>query len=74
MTALTTVLGEMALSDPIKNPEKWLPIREAASQLGVHPHTIWQMSRKGLIRKWIFGAKKCKYSAEDVAKLKARNA
>lgn len=59
--------------DPINAPDQWLGLSEAAKELGVHPHTVWLMAKKGLIKKWIFGSRKCKYSAKDVAKLKARN-
>lgn len=60
-------------SNPLENPEKWLTLAESAKRMGVNTHTIWNMAKKGLIRKWVMGIRKCKYSLDDIETMIARN-
>lgn len=60
-------------SNPVDHPEQWISLADAAKRLGTGTHTVWNMSNRGLIRKWVVGIRKSKYSLPDVEALIARN-
>ena len=60
-------------SNPVDHPEQWISLADAAKKLGIGTHTVWNMSKRGLIRKWVVGIRKSKYSLPDVEALINRN-
>jgi len=60
-------------SNPVDHPEQWVTLADAAKRMGTGTHTVWNMARQGLIRKWLVGIRKSKYSLPDIEKLIARN-